>query len=720
MKRQLSLEFNKYTPVSNGNSYLLYQYESIASFIKANFRPDLHDILLKPVKRNEGIDYFSEDRGDYKELSAFSQHEQLPILQKYNAFLYEIERKCKQLEQGEELDDQKWAAMLRLVFDMDTSVILTDGKQVRLAWGLKFYNKAKYILPFEAYSSHIFQENIKIDEPTVTQATDDSLEEPSDISDTSAISSDSNLISDGEIKGLSDEKQTDEPVQNNNVEPDVNPPVPKPPAPQIPPPKPNGFLLALNGFEAFMKKYWWLVLLLLLLALLFWYFSDKKNNENLSASQMDPVEVERIYRDIMPPNPRNRIRPIEDEEIVEDDQTKVKIVSNLINIALKKKTDNFRHFAVDLKRAYPDYANQIIYFDDSTRRLQLEFPDDQRASIKADLRSKLTAYELLIWDESIFQSNRIPNDPSFSDRDKSWPLFMVNAPKAWDITTGQSSVVVAVIDGGFDLEHLDLKNKYILPYNVVNRNTSITYGPEGHGTHVAGLIAASGNNGIGIAGVAPSCRFIPIQAISDGDIFTMTDVIDGILYAIKNKANVINMSLGKMFGEGVSELSAEELEQIRNVYGIDEAQFWDELFQMADDNNVTIVLAAGNENLPVGLDPMVRSDKTIKVTAINQQRLKADFSNYFNVLPDNGTCLSAPGEDIYSTLPGNEFAELDGTSMACPIVSGAVALIKSIKPNIRNAELFSILHSTGLNLNDQTIGPLIQIDRALARVRLGQ
>jgi subtilisin family serine protease len=712
MKRQLSLEFNKYTPVSSGNSYLIYQYESIASFIKANIRlVDLHDILLKPVKRNEGIDYFSEDRGDYKELSAFSQHEQLPILQKYNAFLYEIERKCKQLEQGEELDDQKWAAMLRLVFDMDASVILTDGKQVRLAWGLKFYNKAKYLLPFDAYSSRIFQENIKIDEP----ATDHSLA-PSDIADTSAISSDSNLESDGEIKGLSDEKLTDAPLQNNNVEPDDSPPVPKPPYP----PRPNGFFLALNSFEAFMKRYWWLVLLLLLLALLYWYFSDKKNNENLTASQMDPVEVERIYRDIMPPNPRNRIRPIDEEEIVEDDQSKVKIVGNLINIALKKKTDNFRHFAVDLKRAYPDSAYQIVYFDDSTRRLQLEFPDNQRASIKADLRSKLSAYELLIWDESIFQSNRIPNDPSFSDRDKSWPLFMVNAPKAWDITTGQSSVVVAVIDGGFDLEHQDLKNKYILPYNVVNRNTSITYGPEGHGTHVAGLIAASGNNGIGSAGVAPDCRFIPIQAIGEGDIFTMTDVIDGILYAIKNNANVINMSLGKMFGEGVSELSAEELEQIRNEYGIDEAQFWDELFQMADDNNVTIVLAAGNENLPVGLDPLARSDKAIKVTAVNQQRLKADFSNYYNVLPNNGTCLSAPGEDIYSTLPGNEFAELDGTSMACPIVSGAVALIKSVKPNIRNAELFSILHSTGLNLNDQTIGPLIQIDKALARARSGQ
>lgn len=95
MKKQFSLDFNKYTPISQGNGYLFNQFDSISSFIKTNFRKDLHGILLKPIKTSNSVDFWSEDRTDYVELDTLSSEKRMLALKRYNAFLYEIEKNVR-------------------------------------------------------------------------------------------------------------------------------------------------------------------------------------------------------------------------------------------------------------------------------------------------------------------------------------------------------------------------------------------------------------------------------------------------------------------------------------------------------------------------------------------------------------------------------------------------------------------------------------------------
>jgi subtilisin family serine protease len=430
---------------------------------------------------------------------------------------------------------------------------------------------------------------------------------------------------------------------------------------------------------------------------------------------MEISELNRVYKEIMPPAPRKRRKPVKPEDIIDDDESYSKIVGNVVNIVPKKKSDDFKLFAVDLKNQFKDPKYSIVYYDDETRRLQFEFPTEERGGMKENIRTKLSDYDLLIWDESIFNFERTMNDPCFKDPDKSWHFDEIGIEKAWDITTGESSVVIAVIDDGFDLNHVELKGKVYKPYNVINDNTTISCSNKlTHGTHVAGLAIANGNNGVGITGIAPRCRLMPIQAGSEMG-FTSTDIIDGILYAIKNEADVINMSLGKSF-KAIGGYNPEDLKNLVPKFGKDEALFWEEIYKMADDNNVTMVLAGGNDNVIIGLDPLTRSDRVIRVMAIGKNEKKSNFSNYFYEIPDNGSGVSAPGESIFSCVPANEYAFMKGTSMACPIVSGCIGLIKSIKPDITNKEIMKLLKKTSKKMGDKCEAPLIQIDEILEKL----
>ena len=122
--------------------------------------------------------------------------------------------------------------------------------------------------------------------------------------------------------------------------------------------------------------------------------------------------------------------------------------------------------------------------------------------------------------------------------------------------------------------------------------------------------------------------------------------------------------------------------------------FWDELFKYADKKNVTCVIAAGNNNILTGFDPFQRSRYTIKVGAVNEILMKANFSNFGDY-----TTIYAPGVSIYSAKPNSSFELLDGTSMAAPIVSGAIALLKSQNANISNLEIIKRLKSTAFKKN---------------------
>jgi len=319
-----------------------------------------------------------------------------------------------------------------------------------------------------------------------------------------------------------------------------------------------------------------------------------------------------------------------------------------------------------------------------------------------------------------FDSSKVSKDPFWTSPDKSWHLKAINTDKAWDISMGDTSVMVAVIDDGFDLNHPELKGKNIVkPYNVLTKNSRVFgNGRVQHGTHVAALAIGSANNASGASGVAPNCSFMPIQIGGAAEFFSSTDIIDGVLYALNNGADVINMSLGKMFGPELQLKPPSELAKIINEYNKDEEQFWNELFALADQKNALIVLAGGNESLPIGLDPMQRSSATLKVVALDARLQKASFSNYCKDCFGKPCFISAPGAAVYSAVPGNAYMPMDGTSMAAPIVTGAVALMKSINPRIKNKVLLKVLYETAKPSTDRSVPPLLHIDKALLKIKL--
>jgi hypothetical protein len=150
---------------------------------------------------------------------------------------------------------------------------------------------------------------------------------------------------------------------------------------------------------------------------------------------------------------------------------------------------------------------------------------------------------------------------------------------------------------------------------------------------------------------------------------------------------------------------------------------WDYAFDLANARNVTVVWAAGNDALFTALDPSKRGDRSIKVSAVDTELIRADFSNYGNFADQNiaESTISAPGVNIFGACPYNDYIPLDwgaGTSFAAPIVTGAVALMKSIDPTLSTAEIIQILRDTGKPIDSNPeIGKLLQIKDALLKVK---
>jgi len=415
--------------------------------------------------------------------------------------------------------------------------------------------------------------------------------------------------------------------------------------------------------------------------------------------------------------------PVKNAEIIPIDTTKIiknpdgatTIVSDRINIALLGQNKSILSFSKAFKEQYPGNQYKIIYYDTNIHRIQILVPSEERVDIKNNIDKKIKGFELLVWEETIFNNRRTFNDPIFNNINQSWYLKAINVEDAWDKTLGDSTLVIAIIDDGFDITNPDFTRKIYKPRNIPEGNNAITINENSpHGTHVAGTSLAASNNRFGSTGIAPNCKFMPIQVWDKNGIVCQTYIIDGILYAINNGASVINLSLGTELDQSICSLPPDQQENIIKNQFKSEEKFWDMLFKEAYDKNVTVVMAAGNQNIMIGIDPFQRSKYTIKVSAVDPDIEKASFSNYGNY-----STISAPGVSIYNDAPDGEMAYLDGTSMASPIVAGAVALIKSVHPAYSFEQIVDVLQSTGLNVgtNDKHIGNLIQLDKALDAVK---
>lgn len=413
---------------------------------------------------------------------------------------------------------------------------------------------------------------------------------------------------------------------------------------------------------------------------------------------------------ILPEAPRH-IVPIDSTDIISDQDSIYQLVKNRLNILVKDTAVDIQTFAEDFKKAYPSQSYEILYYDDKTRRIQVKVPEQDREKLKKEIKTKLSRYELLIWDETLFISSRVPADPGFSSGDKSWHLETIKAYEAWEKSFGDHEIIIAIVDNGFDLKHPEFVDRTTAPYNVITRTSDVfTDLSEQHGTHVGGIAAGNKDNNAGSSGVAPNCKLMPIMVSDAQGLLSITAIIDGILYAVYNGADVINLSLGMKLNPEISNAPAHiQLDIIRNFMK-DQEEFWNEIFEIANDFNCTIVMAGGNEDMMIGLDPMQRNESTIKVNALDRNLQRASFSNFGPY-----STISAPGVHIYSSVPHNSFAYLDGTSMACPLVAGGVGLIKSHRPNITNLEIVTLLKNTALPLaqSKKEIGNLLQLDKAL-------
>ena len=464
--------------------------------------------------------------------------------------------------------------------------------------------------------------------------------------------------------------------------------------------------------EFFLKKYWWILLLLLLgiIAYLLFQMATLKKSNGLPTPNEDEIEIGQA------------IPPVDPVTIVSGPDSITNIVADRLNIALHGQNKDIEAFCIDFKKVYPEAAYSIIYKDPKTARVQIQFPSDELMVVKNSIESKIPDYDLLIWHENIFQNNSIQlNDPGFSDRKKSWYFNEVQAKEAWEITQGEEEVVIAILDSGFDTNHPELKDKLYKPWDVTTQSASIQHHKEHsiHGTHVASISAANANNQSGVAGIAPNCKIMPVKVGDSNGTLASTFVIDGFLYALNNGADVINMSLGLYVHPAIEHLpESAQKEIIKNKFK-DEEAFWGQLFDIALANNTTVVLAGGNQNVLIGIDPLDRSNYPIRVSATNIKGTKADFSNWGDY-----SDVSAPGDEIYNAVGGNQsYNFLSGTSMAAPIVAGAVALLKSVKKDLKPSAIKQILKSTGkvaFAPAHQRIGNIIQIKDALTYTKTGK
>ena len=364
----------------------------------------------------------------------------------------------------------------------------------------------------------------------------------------------------------------------------------------------------------------------------------------------------------------------------------------------------------------------------------------------------------------IRRATAVPNDPRYPEM---WGLNNTGQPsdfgghpgspgndiraqQAWDITTGNRSVVVGVIDSGIDINHQDLHdNVWTNPAEIAGNGidddgngfvddingwdfahndasvfdyTEPTYPPapsytgdiEDHGTHVAGTIGAVGNNGTGVTGVSWQVSLMSLKFLTEDGAGTSANLLNAFAYA---KAM-------KQLWESSGGTKGANIRVLNNSYGGDRfSQAELDAIRALSDAGILFVVSAGNEGLPNDFFPVYPSNyispNLISVAASSGGGTRAFFSNWGEATVN----VTAPGEFILSTTPKNTYDFFDGTSMAAPHVSGSAALVCALSPNITMQKLRSLMMYSGrlapwqfLNVFPISTGRIVDASRALQGV----
>ncbi len=265
------------------------------------------------------------------------------------------------------------------------------------------------------------------------------------------------------------------------------------------------------------------------------------------------------------------------------------------------------------------------------------------------------------------QAARVPSDALFGFQ---WGLERISAPAAWDITTGAPQTVVAVADGGADLDHPDLAPNLVPGWDFVDDDAMPDdEDPSGHGTHVAGTVGARGDDGTGVSGVVWTTRIMPLRVLGADGTGMVSDAIGAYELAARSGARIVNLSFG---GQGMSTAERDAL---------------------AAAPEVLFVAAAGNDGANVDAKPTYPCaydlPNLVCVTASDRSDARPAFANVGRASVD----LAAPGTSIVGPVPGG-WASLSGTSMAAPQVTGAAALLLAREPAARPQDLIAALVGT--------------------------
>lgn len=510
------------------------------------------------------------------------------------------------------------------------------------------------------------------------------------------------------------------------VEPEPEP-LPEPPPPP-PTPKPKK--------RPWYKRWWsWLItallalLILLLCCLLLPDCKGCSHKHNVIPTvDIENPDVSDVHAPVPSPDPLKEV-PIVDGQLPEepiyvppfkdwedelppiisvpDIPGSPQIIADRLILYLEEDDGDLDALADDFRKTYTSDKYKIIGYDQYVKSLTISVPPEERDNVRETINDRLPNHNFFVVDDYLMELNSIKGNPD--TRFKGWHLEAVQAPLAWEVTKGSPDIVVAVVDDGLDISHPMFAGRIVKPYNVIKGNSNVSYG-SGHGTHVAGLaVGALDFYNDGAAGIAPNCKLMPIE-VFDGNATTASYMISGMMYAMHNGADIINISMGPQL-TGINSLPEKEQLEIAHKHFKEQQKVFERICRIAAKRNIIVIFAAGNDTIISLIPPENRPKEFITVGAVNQYMHPAEFSNY-----GEGTDISAPGKNIYSSVPVKKFDYMDGTSMAAPIVTGAVALMRSLDPQITAQKANQILYETGYPVSGD-MPPMIQIANALYKMQ---